>query len=124
MPANCLVDFGAQAKRTGGSPGRRRCVRGGIPCQKIRMNNHQLALAEVFAVVNRLRNGFTSPRADIAERAQALAHGGQCGRHFLRVQPRHAENTRLNAGYRFRREKRLQAGIFNEMVTPSFPVLC
>ena len=82
MPADGLVDFGAQAKRASGCPGRRRCVRGGIPCQKIRVDNHQLALAEVFAVVDRLRNGFTSPCADIAKRAQALTGRRERGRHF------------------------------------------
>ena len=81
------------------------------------MDNHQLALAEVFAVLDRVRNGFTTPCADIAERAQALAHCGQCGCHFLRVQPRYAENTRLNAGDRFRGQKCLQAGVFAVFVS-------
>ncbi len=117
MPAGLLVDFGTQTERAGGRPCNIGIVGRGVPCQKIRVNDHQLALAEILAVGNGFRNGLAAPCADIAKRAQALTGCRERGRHFLRIQPRHAENARLNAGDGFCSQQRLKPGVFAVFVS-------
>jgi hypothetical protein len=84
--------------------------------QKIRPDNHQLALAEILAIFDGLGNGLTAPCADITKGAQADADRRERGRHFLRIETRHAENARLNAGDRFGSQQRLEAGVFTVLI--------
>ncbi|CZY74863.1 Uncharacterised protein [Enterobacter hormaechei] len=111
MPARFLVDFGTQAERAGGRPCNIGLIRRGVPRQKIRVNDHQLTLAEILTVGDSFGNGLAAPRADIAKRAQALTGRRERGRHFQRIQPRHAENARLDAGDGFGGQQRFQSGV-------------
>ncbi|SVS35204.1 Uncharacterised protein [Klebsiella pneumoniae] len=116
MPAGVLVDFGAQAQRAGGRPGGFGRVRRGIPCQKIRPDNHQLALAEILAIEHRLGNVLAIPGADITKGAELLTNRRERGRNLKGIETRHAEDARFNAGDGLRREQRFQPGVIAAFV--------
>lgn len=108
--------FLARRPARGQSPGGLGRVRRGIPCQKIRPDNHQLTLAEILAIEHRLGNVLTIPCADIAKGAQLLANRREGGRHFKGVEARHAKDARFNAGDGLRREQRFQPGVIAAFV--------
>ncbi|MNC46655.1 hypothetical protein D3C75_956810 [compost metagenome] len=99
MPAGFRVDFGAQAERTGGGRGNVAAVGGGVPGDELRPDQHQFTLAEVVAVLDGLRHGFTTERTDITKGAQLLADAGKRCRHRLVIQSRYAEDTRFDTTF-------------------------
>ena len=54
VPSGLLVNFGAQTKRTGGGICRCFGIQHRVPASKVRPDQHPFALAEVFAVSDRL----------------------------------------------------------------------
>ncbi|CRX74635.1 Uncharacterised protein [Yersinia enterocolitica] len=102
MPAGISINLGAQTEGAGGGISNISTVGGGVPAQKIRPNQHQLALAEIVTVQDSFGEGFATVGADIGKGAQLLADTRQCGGYFLIIQPRHTKNTRANTGDRLR----------------------
>ena len=110
MPADGLVDFGAQAQGAGDGPGGVGGVGGGVPGFELRPDEHQLAGAEAVAVGHGRFLVGTLPGAGVDERSQLLGNGDQGGGDGLAVQPRRSEDARGNAKLGLGSQQCLHAG--------------
>ena len=111
VPALLFVDLGAQAQRA------RHRIGAVSRAVGIGPQHHQLAIAEGAAIGHRLGNiggeghPVAAARGDIGEPAQSRGGGGDLCRDGRGIEPRRAEDARLDAGHGFGREQRLQAGV-------------
>ncbi|MNH17874.1 hypothetical protein D3C79_775600 [compost metagenome] len=96
MPANFLVDLGAQANRAGYG----RCsdigVGGGAPLHEIRPDDHDFAGAEVLAVGRGFFLGLAAVGTEVGETAQLLRDGYQGRSHGQGVQARYGQDAWLH----------------------------
>ena len=102
VPAGLFVNFGTQAKRTGGGVGRRICIHHGVKVDEVRPDQHPLSLAEIVTVGNRFFHRFAAVGGQVGEPTQTLRHAQQLSSNRLRVVSRHAEDARLDAQLRLR----------------------
>ena len=110
VPADLVVEFGAQAEGNGGGVDGVGFFRRLVETGEIRPNQHQLACAEVSAVGNRLLFGGADG-ARIDKAAYFLGDVHQLGRNRLAVQPRCAEDARHDAQFGIGSEQRLRAAV-------------
>src|SRR5690606_7682087 len=111
VPADGLVDLGAQAEGAGHCVGGLGGAGGGVPGLEVGPDEHQLAGAEAVAVGDGSFLVGALPGTGVDEGAQLLGQRDQGGGNRLAVQPGHAEDARGDAQAGLGGEQGLHAGV-------------